>query len=108
MAMNLKQLSEEIGLSQTTISRALNGYPEVKEETRAEVKRAADKYGYKPSRAAQFVAGFEKDGVSVAIALAREVQRNMTDEERLDFWDGIQAGYNIFNGEQYGKKSISD
>ena len=29
--MNLKQLSQILGLSQTTVSRALNGYPEVNE-----------------------------------------------------------------------------
>ena len=35
--MNLKQLSQLLGLSQTTVSRALNGYPEVNAETRARV-----------------------------------------------------------------------
>ncbi|TIN51389.1 MAG: LacI family transcriptional regulator, partial [Mesorhizobium sp.] len=33
-SMNLKQLSHMLSLSQTTVSRALNGYPEVSEETR--------------------------------------------------------------------------
>lgn len=32
--MNLKQLSEKLGLSQTTVSRALNGYSDVSEATR--------------------------------------------------------------------------
>ena len=39
--MNLKELSRQLGLSQTTVSRALNGYPEVKEETRARVQAMA-------------------------------------------------------------------
>ncbi|WP_171131817.1 MULTISPECIES: LacI family DNA-binding transcriptional regulator [unclassified Ruegeria] len=47
--MNLKQLSETLGLSQTTVSRALNGYPEVKEETRERVQAAAAKHGYRPN-----------------------------------------------------------
>ncbi|MEX0277886.1 MAG: LacI family DNA-binding transcriptional regulator [Ruegeria sp.] len=47
--MNLKQLSEILGLSQTTVSRALNGYPEVNEGTRIRVQTAADKYGYRPN-----------------------------------------------------------
>ncbi|MCA0927630.1 LacI family DNA-binding transcriptional regulator [Ruegeria profundi] len=47
--MNLKQLSEILGLSQTTVSRALNGYPEVNEGTRTRVQAAADKHGYRPN-----------------------------------------------------------
>ena len=47
--MNLKQLSDQLGLSQTTVSRALNNYPEVKEETRERIKLAARKYNYRPN-----------------------------------------------------------
>lgn len=54
--MNLKQLSQLLGLSQTTISRALNGYPEVNEETRQRVLKAANETGYRPNRAAQRLA----------------------------------------------------
>ena len=32
--MNLKELASKLGLSPTTVSRALNGYPEVNETTR--------------------------------------------------------------------------
>ena len=32
--MNLKELAAKLGLSPTTVSRALNGYPEVTEATR--------------------------------------------------------------------------
>ncbi len=49
---NLKQLAAMLGLSQTTVSRALNGYPEVNEETRERVVRAAQKTGYRPNKAA--------------------------------------------------------
>ena len=54
--MNLKQLSENLGLSQTTVSRALNGYPEVNEATRKRVALAADEYGYRPSTRAKGLA----------------------------------------------------
>jgi LacI family transcriptional regulator len=30
--MNLRELADSLGLSQTTVSRALNGYPEVREK----------------------------------------------------------------------------
>ena len=47
--MNLKELSELLGLSQTTVSRALNGYPEVNETTRARVQAAAERHNYRPN-----------------------------------------------------------
>lgn len=54
--MNLKQLSEVLGLSPTTVSRALNGYPEVNEDTRERVRLAAQKYNYSPHARAQSLA----------------------------------------------------
>lgn len=54
--MNLKQLSAELGLSQTTVSRALNGFPEVNEATRARVTEAARKHGYRPNTRARSLA----------------------------------------------------
>jgi LacI family transcriptional regulator len=54
--MNLKQLSETLGLSQTTVSRALNGYPEVNAETRLRVEAAAAKHGYRPNSRAKGLA----------------------------------------------------
>ena len=54
--MNLKQLSQLLGLSQTTVSRALNGYPEVNAETRQRVLDAVRETGYRPNRAAQRLA----------------------------------------------------
>ncbi len=54
--MNLKQLSQILGLSQTTVSRALNGYPEVNEETRVRVQAAAHKHGYRPNSRAKGLA----------------------------------------------------
>lgn len=50
--MNLKKLSEKLGLSQTTVSRALNGYPEVNEATRRRVEDAARHYNYSPNKRA--------------------------------------------------------
>lgn len=54
--MNLKQLSEKLGLSQTTVSRALNGYPEVNESTRQRVQDAAIKNNYRPNLRAMSLA----------------------------------------------------
>lgn len=48
-AMNLRELAAHLNLSQTTVSRALNGYPEVGEETRRRVREAARRFNYRPN-----------------------------------------------------------
>ena len=54
--MNLKELAGSLGLSQTTVSRALNGYPEVNEATRLRVAEAAQRLGYRPNASARRLA----------------------------------------------------
>ena len=54
--VNLKQLSSMLQLSQTTVSRALNGYPEVAEDTRRKVMDAARRHGYRPNPSARRLA----------------------------------------------------
>ncbi|MEL6691172.1 MAG: substrate-binding domain-containing protein [Pseudomonadota bacterium] len=54
--MNLKELSAFLGLSQTTVSRALNGYPEVSEATRRRVTAAAELHNYRPNTRAKGLA----------------------------------------------------
>jgi LacI family transcriptional regulator len=49
----LKDLARELGLSATTVSRALDGYPEVAEATRQRVAAAARRAGYLPDPAAR-------------------------------------------------------
>lgn len=56
--MNLKELAQKLGLSPTTVSRALNGYPEVNEATRERVSAAAKEHNYHPnSRAIRLATG---------------------------------------------------
>jgi LacI family transcriptional regulator len=55
-AVNLKQLADILSLSQTTVSRALNGYPEVAEDTRRRVVEAAKRHGYRPNPSARRLA----------------------------------------------------
>lgn len=54
--MNLRELSDLLNLSQTTVSRALNGYPEVKEATRNRVMEAAKAHNYRPNTRAKSLA----------------------------------------------------
>ena len=54
--MNLKELARHLNLSTTTVSRALNGYPEVGEGTRKRVAEQALKLGYRPNAHARRLA----------------------------------------------------
>lgn len=54
--MNLKELAKHLNLSPTTVSRALNGYPEVGEATRKRVDEAARRFGYTPNTHARRLA----------------------------------------------------
>jgi LacI family transcriptional regulator len=72
-SVNLKQLSEKLGLSQTTVSRALNGYPEVSEATRERVLKAAQQTGYKPNKAAQRLATGKAKSIGLVMQSALEI-----------------------------------
>jgi LacI family transcriptional regulator len=50
---NLKQLAQALGLSITTVSRALDGYPDVAQATRERVLAAARSMDYRPNSAAR-------------------------------------------------------
>jgi LacI family transcriptional regulator len=51
--VTIKDLARDLGLSITTISRALNGYSDVSEKTRLRVVEAVRESGYQPNRSAQ-------------------------------------------------------
>jgi LacI family transcriptional regulator len=53
VAVTIRDLAEKLHLSITTVSRALDGYQDVAEETRERVVRAAQEMGYEPSFAAR-------------------------------------------------------
>ncbi len=53
MAVTIKQLSEKCGLSISTVSKALNNYSDVSEETRKRVLETAREIGYYPNALAR-------------------------------------------------------
>lgn len=68
--MNLKDLAHRLGLSPTTVSRALNGYPEVNEATRERVIAAAKEHNYHPNTRAIRLATGRAMAVGHVIAIA--------------------------------------
>lgn len=67
--MNLRELARRLNLSVTTVSRALNGFPEVKEATRERVVEAAREYGYVPNRLARSFQKGRAEAVGVVLPL---------------------------------------
>lgn len=67
--MDLKRLSTLLGLSQTTVSRALNGFPEVSEKTRKRVLEAAREHDYRPSSRATALATGQARAVAHVVPL---------------------------------------
>ncbi len=53
MAVTLKDIAETSGYSITTVSRALAGYADVNEKTRAHIMTIADQLGYQPNHIAR-------------------------------------------------------
>ena len=89
--MKLKELSAHLGLSPTTVSRALNGYPEVSERTRRRVEDAARRYNYTPNTRAKRLA----TGRSMAIGhlLPMSDEHEMVNPIFADFIAGAGKRY---------------
>ncbi len=67
--MNIKSLSKKLGLSITTVSRALGGYSDVSEKTRLKVKKYAKKYNYSPNPNASRLASGKSKTVGLIVPL---------------------------------------
>lgn len=68
--MNLKELARLLELSTTTVSRALDGYPEVSAATRSRVVEAAREHGYSPHPAARRLATGRAMAIGYVVPLA--------------------------------------
>ena len=89
--MNLKELATTLGLSPTTVSRALNGYPEVNEATRERVIAAARRYNYRPNaRAIRLATG---RALAVGHVIPLNIQTEMTNPVFADFITGAGETY---------------
>ncbi|MBB5537015.1 LacI family DNA-binding transcriptional regulator [Rhizobium giardinii] len=71
--MKLKEFAKHLDLSPTTVSRALSGYPEVRESTRKRVADAAIRLGYRPNiNAVRLVTG-RVGAIGILMERGREV-----------------------------------
>ena len=96
--MTLKEFSQHLGLSPTTVSRALNGYPEVSERTRKRVAEAAARLGYSANSRAKRLATGRAMAIGHILPLSNE--HEMVNPVFSDFVAGAgerysEAGYDL-------------
>ena len=73
----LKDISRHLNLSVTTVSRALNGFPEVNEETRQLVKRTAIAMNYRPNQFARKLVTGRSGMVCMIIQASPDLSANI-------------------------------
>jgi LacI family transcriptional regulator len=74
--MNMKRLANMLGLSQTTVSRALNGHDDVSVATRQRVEEAARKLGYRPNASARRLATGRAGVIGLTFAASSDCLMN--------------------------------
>ena len=92
----LRGLAGELGLSVGTVSRALNGYPDISAATRERVREAADRVGYDPDPIARRLATGSAEtvaylmpasGGSLAYTFMAELLDGLSDTLARHGWD---------------------
>lgn len=86
----IARLAHELGISTGTVSRALNGKPDVNENTRRLVLEAAKRLGYAPNQAARALA----QGTTRSVAFMMDLDRETAASSEYFFmgvFDGVQS-----------------
>lgn len=85
----LRELARHLGLSPATVSRALNGFPEVGEKTRARVIEVAEQLNYKPNTSARRLATGKSGMVGIIFRSSRNL---LVDPHFVEFLAGLSSG----------------
>ncbi len=84
--MNIKALAKELGLSTSTVSRALNGYQDVNQDTRQRVEVAAKAHGYRANAGARRLVRGQTEAIGIVYSAAVE---NLGNPQFLDMAGGL-------------------
>jgi DNA-binding LacI/PurR family transcriptional regulator len=86
----IARLAKELGISTGTVSRALNGRPDVSESTREQVLATAKRLGYAPNQAARTLALGTTRSVGFMMDLDRETAAT-SEYFFMGVFDGVQS-----------------
>ena len=95
--MNIKQLSKKLGLSITTVSRALGGYSDVSQKTKDRVKKFAKKYKYSPNLNASRLASNKSNTVGFVLPLYGLNANQLNQSSFFEFIAGMSKKLNNEN-----------
>ncbi|MEP3298629.1 MAG: LacI family DNA-binding transcriptional regulator [Pseudoruegeria sp.] len=84
--MNLRELSDHLGLSQATVSRALNGYTTVNAKTRERVMEEAKRLNYRPNTSARRLATGKAGAFGIVLDQSDDL---LNDPHFVDFLSGF-------------------
>lgn len=84
--MNLRELAKVLGLSTSTVSRALNGYTDVNAQTRLRVQEMAQSMGYRPDAGARRLVRGNTDAIGIVYSASEE---NLGNPLFLDMAGGL-------------------
>lgn len=85
----IKQLAEQLNISIGTVSRALNGRPDVNEETRKRVLEAAAEFGYVPNQSGRSLRQGTTNAIGFMIESGGGIAGN-SDNFFFGVFDGVQ------------------
>ncbi|NMA48319.1 MAG: LacI family transcriptional regulator [Tissierellia bacterium] len=76
--LNASDIAKIVGVSRSTVSRVVNNYGNVTEETREKVLKAIEEYNYVPHASAQMLAGKKSKIIGLFIIDTKSVKNKMT------------------------------
>lgn len=89
MRVTISDMADALGLTKSTVSRALNGYPDISANTQLRVKRMAEKLNYQPLSHAQAI----KTGRTRSLGLVLQLSDHDAQRPFLaEFLAGVSAG----------------
>ena len=87
--ITLKQIAEQLNISVSTVSKALKDYPDIGEETKAQVKELAKKLNYKPN--------------ALAINLRTSSRELYRKQRKMGIWSSC---YNLMSPSNWKKSKL--
>jgi LacI family transcriptional regulator len=98
MPVTLKDIAEAVGVSVTTVSRALAGYPDVAPATRQRIQDVAAALGYVPNTAARNLQRQRTDTIAIVVPTAGDLR--FSDPFFSEFLSGLvttssDAGFSL-------------
>ncbi|WP_027339853.1 LacI family DNA-binding transcriptional regulator [Halonatronum saccharophilum] len=102
MTITMKDLAQMVGVSESTVSRAINNKPGVGEDTRDKILELVKKYNYKPNQLARNLAKQETKMIGLILP---DISSNFYSEVARGVQDiAIQSGYQVIICNSDGKE----